>query len=55
MDTVVIAIIITGSVLAVILVTFLIARWYAEKKRQKALIHQDLVEKSFISSSQRVC
>ncbi len=54
MDTVLISIIVSGSVILVALIIFLIARWYAEKKRQKALIHQDLVEKSFLSSSQRV-
>jgi hypothetical protein len=55
MDTALIAIIVSGSVILVVLVIFLIARWYAEKKRQKALVHQDLVEKSFTSASQRVC
>ena len=54
MDTALIAIIISGSVIAVALIIFLIARWYAERKRQRALVHQDLVEKSFVSPSLRV-
>jgi len=55
MDSAVIGLIVTGSVLVVVLVVFLIARWYAEKKRRKALVHQDIVERSFIASSSIVC
>ena len=38
-----------GVAIVVFIAIFLIARWYIERKKQRAIAHKDLVERSFTS------
>ena len=51
MDTSIIILIAAGGSVVLLLALFLIARWYSERKRTKALAHKDIVERSFVGSS----
>ena len=44
-----------GAGLLVIVAIILVVRWYIERKKQRAIAHKDLVERSFVSQQGSVC